>query len=352
LTPRIFAAILVNDRTVHAYEGEEMSKTNTIAMIVLLYIVATCTLADIPHTMSYQGRITNSDGTPVGPGPVFMQFSVHDASVDGNEPWPSSGYDPVEADSNGLVSHLLGSTNPLPDSLAMFDSLWLEIAIQGDDPIEPRTTLSSVVYSLKSLFSDSTAHSLDKTVDAGELLTGTLDTDRYSAYQDLQTEDKIGDQTGQLADGGHSHEVGGLSTIMNAIPDSVRLFMGSGRVLLKSVDIPAGLVNSFFRSTWCVETSPEHSGSVEFVFVINGVTVYEQLDYVIEGGLFLTLYGMKRSDGSEQWYIGANLLFQSPRPSLQSVNMGPGATIELWVQNIDSPGDVLFFFHRAVLEAN
>lgn len=50
----------------------------------------------------------------------------------------------------GIVSVLLGSVKPLPDSLLNTGTVWLGISIDGDVELLPRTVLASVPYSIVS----------------------------------------------------------------------------------------------------------------------------------------------------------------------------------------------------------
>jgi hypothetical protein len=167
--------------------------------------------AGVPQIVSYQGRLTDNLNNPVSDNVYSFKFSIYDRITDGNQLWTTLGFVPIQTQ-NGLFSHLMGSTNPLPDSLAKYDSLWLGITVGLDPEMTPRTSLVSTLFSFRatiSHFADTARHSLDKTIDASELTTGILDMARYSAYADLESEGKIGQEANELASGNHSHEIGG-----------------------------------------------------------------------------------------------------------------------------------------------
>ncbi|MCX6827883.1 MAG: hypothetical protein NT002_01165 [candidate division Zixibacteria bacterium] len=182
-----------------------------MANLLILIFIELSAFAGVPQIMSYQGRLTDNIGNPLPDNVYSFKFSIYDMSVGGYQLWTTLGYVPIQT-KNGLFSHLLGSTNPLPDSLAKYDSLWLGITVGLDPEMTPRTSLASTIFSFRSAisqFADTARHSLDKTIDASELATGILDTARYSAYEDLESEDKIGAEANQLASGNHSHEMSG-----------------------------------------------------------------------------------------------------------------------------------------------
>ena len=91
--------------------------------------------------INYRGTLINSAGRPVPDSSYQVKFAIYDDQLGGNNLWQSSGYTTV-ATSGGNFECLLGSTNPLPDSLAKFTDLWLGISFQDGEEIKPRTTIS------------------------------------------------------------------------------------------------------------------------------------------------------------------------------------------------------------------
>ena len=273
----------------------------------------------VPGLINYQGRLTDDAGNPVS-GMYSIKFRVYDAAVDGNDLWSSDGFVGVEVE-NGLFSHVMGSSNLLPDSLARYDSLWLGIAVYNEPEMTPRTQMVATPYSLRagyadhsvhsdssiyadtsqySTFSvfaqdaelldghhaadfdsveharsaDTAEHSLDKTVDASELVAGTLDTARYSAYTDLESESSIGDGVGQLAPGDHSHSVSGMAVLDDmALIETV---ISAHTVdTIKTLTIPPSSVESYFKVFWCAGASynVNHTGKAWFKLLVNNTQV-------------------------------------------------------------------------------
>ena len=136
----------------------------TWAILAVVASLPEAARAAVPQMINYQGRLTDADGEPVDSATYGLMFSIYDAPIAGSELWKASETIWIEI-TDGLFSHLLGSTSPIPDSLANYDSLWLNVNVQGED-IQPRTPLVSVNFAFKalvaehSLTSDSATHSV------------------------------------------------------------------------------------------------------------------------------------------------------------------------------------------------
>ena len=113
-----------------------------VMVIGILVLVCGAAMAQVPRSMSYQGRLTNSAGEPVPDGSYSIFFRIYNAAEDGTMLW-SSDRKTVEVE-GGLFSVRLG---PFQNNLFSSDSSrWLGIMILGDDEIYPRTQLQTVPY--------------------------------------------------------------------------------------------------------------------------------------------------------------------------------------------------------------
>ena len=203
----------------------------------------------IPSQISYQGRLTDANGNPAPDNVYSLKFAIYDAATGGDQLWTTLGFVPIQVQ-NGMFWHLLGSTNGIPDSLSKYDSLWLGITVGLDAEMTPRTRLVSSLYSFKSQLaqlSDTARHSLDKTISASELTAGTLDTARYSAYEDLVNENKIGSNPDQVAQGDHTHSNHGTEFFVDSSYQSMTIPGGHVEVTFRTITIPGGTISSFFR---------------------------------------------------------------------------------------------------------
>jgi hypothetical protein len=123
-------------------ERRRTMKTGLVTLAVVLAIAGTA-FADIPHMISYQGRVTDASGVPVADGTYTMQFRLFDDEFAGSQKWESG--DVSVTTSGGVFSVLLGGS-PQPAILLHFDEdLWLAVRFEGVDQL-PRQRMASVGY--------------------------------------------------------------------------------------------------------------------------------------------------------------------------------------------------------------
>ncbi len=119
-------------------------------MAVLTAIIAATPFsaeAGAEQTISYQGRLTDVSGSQVPNSDYTVAFAMFADSIGGDPLWSESA---VVTTDNGLFSHLLGSTEPLPAALfEQHGRLFLELTVDGA-PITPRARMSSVPYAQRA----------------------------------------------------------------------------------------------------------------------------------------------------------------------------------------------------------
>ena len=120
---------------------------STLLVTTLLFLLSGFVVANVPSTLSYQGCLTDGSGDPVANGSYSIVFTIYDAPVNGDSKWTET-QDVDITDCSFTV--LLGSDNPIFDSVFNGASRFLGIAISGDPEITPRTALVSVPYSMKT----------------------------------------------------------------------------------------------------------------------------------------------------------------------------------------------------------
>jgi len=101
-------------------------------------------LADPPGTISYQGRLTDASGAPVANGSYPGSIALFNVPTGGSPLWTEL-HDFNTTD--GLFTVVLGNAVPIPDTALTDTALYLEITVDTDPPISPRTRLHSVPYS-------------------------------------------------------------------------------------------------------------------------------------------------------------------------------------------------------------
>jgi hypothetical protein len=125
----------------------------SLCYVFYLLLCFASSIEATPRQISFQGRQSDATGAPVPDGIYSVKFTLYDEPSMGNSLWSSHFVDLQF--SNGLFSHVLGSTSPLPDSLARYDSLFLGISIGAEPEIVPRTPMISVPFAFTASFADS-----------------------------------------------------------------------------------------------------------------------------------------------------------------------------------------------------
>jgi len=129
------------------------SRLLTVMWTLALFLAALLALAEVPQMINYQGRLTETDGTPVD-GPQLIKFKIY-GSAAGNDSLWSSGFQTVQVDS-GLFEYQLGASVQLPDDLFETDTArYLGITIGVDPEISPRVRMITAPYAYQALRSDS-----------------------------------------------------------------------------------------------------------------------------------------------------------------------------------------------------
>ena len=103
------------------------------------------TSGQIPQTISYQGVLTNVNGTPVVDGSYSLTFKLYDVPINGDSLWQETQNVQV---TSGLFNVILGSVTPL--NLPFDKQYWMGIAIGSGSELTPRIALTASPYSLNS----------------------------------------------------------------------------------------------------------------------------------------------------------------------------------------------------------
>ncbi len=111
--------------------------------ILLVLVMVSFAMAQIPQTMSYQGVLTGADGNPVADGAVSLTFKLYDVAADGAALWEEAQNIEVR---NGIFNAILGSVTTL--NLPFDKQYWLGIAVGQDAEMTPRIALTASPYSL------------------------------------------------------------------------------------------------------------------------------------------------------------------------------------------------------------
>jgi hypothetical protein len=124
------------------------------AGIILLCSMA---LAGVPQLINYQGRLTDVGGNALDTT-VSIVFTIYDDSTGGTAKWTETQGSVTVTD--GLFNVLLGSVNPIMDTVFNDDTRYLGITVGGDPEISPRIRIVSVGYAMQAKNADTAAVAL------------------------------------------------------------------------------------------------------------------------------------------------------------------------------------------------
>jgi hypothetical protein len=114
--------------------------------IVMVPIAVVGQAGSIPTVINYQGHLADiTTGKPISDS-LDIVFKLYDVPEEGLPLWTEEKTINVE---NGLFNVLLGSENPLTADILSGDS-YMQIQVEGEEPMKPRVRLVSVAYSLRA----------------------------------------------------------------------------------------------------------------------------------------------------------------------------------------------------------
>jgi hypothetical protein len=141
--------------------------------VALVITLASLITADVPQLVNYQGRLTDSEGSPVADDTYEVTFRIYDElSI---ERWSETHN--IET-VGGLFSVQLGSgSSPLDASVLDYTECWLGLTITGEDEITPRTQLIATPYAYRISTVDGASGGIisgDITVQGNLAVTGDV----------------------------------------------------------------------------------------------------------------------------------------------------------------------------------
>jgi Chaperone of endosialidase len=112
-----------------------------LILSIVLSVAFSLVNAAVPGLINYQGFLTDTAGDPVADASYPVVFTIYDAFFTSVWTEPQN-----VTTTNGLFTVLLGSVNPIHDTVFTGKTRYLGIAVNGDPEITPRTALVSVPY--------------------------------------------------------------------------------------------------------------------------------------------------------------------------------------------------------------
>ncbi len=119
-------------------------RSSVLIALAILFSLTLPSSAEIPQVISYQGKVTDSGGTPVADGNYTMRFRIYNAASGGTLRWDSSNR--TIAVSDGVFNVLLGESPQPAITLPFTEDYWLLVTFAGVNQ-SPRQRLSSAGYS-------------------------------------------------------------------------------------------------------------------------------------------------------------------------------------------------------------
>ena len=166
-----------------------LSRAGIFLLVAMLGIFPSLSLGAVspPNLVTYQGRLLDSNGTPVSASSVSIIFELYNASSGGTCVWSNSSAScvpPATARTitltDGLFSENLGDTGASPAYSAIGDTifgdnatLYLQVTVEGE-PLSPRKQLTASPYALNSETLDG-LDSTDFLSNVGDTGTGDYD---------------------------------------------------------------------------------------------------------------------------------------------------------------------------------
>lgn len=114
-------------------------------ILSILLITNLIALGQVPQTTSFQGVLADSEGAVVADGNHSLNFKLFDSNVDGTLLWQETQN---VSTVGGIFNVILGKVIKL--DLPFDKQYWLEISIDGGDPLLQRIGLTSSAYSLNT----------------------------------------------------------------------------------------------------------------------------------------------------------------------------------------------------------
>ena len=129
-----------------------------LLVLLIMLIIFPQDLAAVPAFLSHQGRIIDSENTPVS-GVDNMTFTLFDSEETGNTIWTETVTVTLD---NGYYHVVLGSDTPLQSSDFDGSPIFLEIMMDGQGPFSPRATITSVPYSFRAVYAEKSVEPVEE----------------------------------------------------------------------------------------------------------------------------------------------------------------------------------------------
>jgi hypothetical protein len=157
-----------------------------ITIALSLCLLPLSSTAAIPQTITYQGYLTNPQGTAID-DTITIHFFLYSTSSGGTPLWTETHTITV---TDGVFSTNLGTTTPI--TLPFDTQYYLEITVGSDSEMTPRQPLTSVAYAFRAQEADSVKD---------DAVTTTVIANNAVTTEKIATDAITGDKIANIANG-------------------------------------------------------------------------------------------------------------------------------------------------------
>ncbi len=115
--------------------------------------------AEVPQMINYQGRLTDSTGSPLPDTDYSITFGIYASELGDTALWVEGQ---LVGTQDGLFSVMLGSVVPIPSVVFSEPNRWLQITVELEG-ILPRSRFVTVPYAYRALWADTASVALSGT---------------------------------------------------------------------------------------------------------------------------------------------------------------------------------------------
>ncbi len=130
-----------------------------LVLVLTAVVIGSSGLADVPHLISYQGRLLDDNGAVVN-DTVAVALAIYNDQLASNKLWTEEHPDVIVSD--GLFELLMGSVVPIPSSVFDGSTRYLMVEVNGT-PSDSLIPLVSVANAYRSIHSDTAQYALSGT---------------------------------------------------------------------------------------------------------------------------------------------------------------------------------------------
>ena len=122
-------------------------RVGRIVVAVLVSLALAASVQGQSPMINYQGKLLDTEGQPLNET-VSISFSIYGRETAGSALWTETQSSVIVE--NGIFNVLLGSINPIPESLFNGADRWLGLKVGSDSEMSPRQQIVSVGYALRA----------------------------------------------------------------------------------------------------------------------------------------------------------------------------------------------------------